>query len=237
MSDIMADAIIVAAGKGLRMKRPERKQYLTLLDRPIISLTMSVFLACPRIEKIYWVVPSADIVRCRQMDLGLAAKDKPIDIICGGRERQESVFCGLQAMAPTAAPDRIVVVHDGVRPFVSAKLIDRCVTAANATGAAIAAAKVSDTLKRADSEHTICETISRQALWHALTPQAFRFGWLMDAHRKARREHFQATDDAQLLEWSGKSVRIVPGSRWNLKITTEDDLAVASALYPHFLAD
>lgn len=148
-----------------------------------------------------------------------------IEIVEGGHERYDSVTRALERVKPEA---EYIAVHDAARPCIVDEWIDAVFAAAVKTGAAILASPVTGTLKRASSDQTVAETVSRDNLWEAQTPQVFRRQLLTDAY--ARRGQQPATDDAQLVERLGHPVTIVPSSLMNLKITTQEDLRIASAL-------
>lgn len=145
-----------------------------------------------------------------------------ITVVEGGQERSDSVERALARVKPEA---EFICVHDAARPCLCDEWVDRILQAAEKTGAAIFAIPVSGTLKRVGPGHAIRETVSRQDLWEAQTPQVFRRELLLEAY--AKREGLQATDDAQLVERLGHSVTVVPGSPVNLKITTKEDLRLA----------
>ena len=149
------------------------------------------------------------------------------DLVVGGQTRQASVFNGLQSL-PTDVD--CVIVHDGVRPFVTDEIIFACIEAADEWGAAVAAVPVKDTIKVASADGFIVDTPDREKLWTVQTPQAFRASVLLDAHALAQREGVTATDDAMLVEQLGFKVKMVSGSDSNLKITTREDLIIAEAL-------
>ena len=224
----MVIALIVAGGQGLRMQMDVRKQYIQIDGRPVLFHTVSVFERCPAIDSIFLVVPQGDIDFCKREIVEPLQSTKAISIVAGGDERQQSVYNGLIAMP--ADPDQIVVIHDGVRPFVQVNHIEACIDAAKDCGAAVLAVPVSDTIKQADSEGHIEKTIDRKCLWAAQTPQAFRYGLIRDAHDVAAKTHMAVTDDSALIEAQCLPVKIVPGSRNNIKITTPDDLVFASSM-------
>jgi len=145
-----------------------------------------------------------------------------IDVVAGGAERADSVEKALARVKPEA---EFICVHDAARPCLTNAWVDNIFQAAERTGAAIFALPVAGTLKRVESDKTIAETVSRRDLWEAQTPQVFRRDWLLEAY--AKREGFQATDDAQLIERLGHPVLVVPGSPMNLKIATKEDLRLA----------
>jgi 2-C-methyl-D-erythritol 4-phosphate cytidylyltransferase len=227
----MPSAIIVAAGQGLRMGGSIRKPYLPLGGVPILKRTLTVFTQSGLFEEIILVVAAAETAFCRQQIAHGLATSSTLQVIAGGRDRQESVFLGLAASRGQA--DDVVLIHDGVRPFVSAKVLSQCLEAAMAYGACLTAVAAYDTLKQTGDDGRIVQTLPRDAVWMAQTPQGFRLGLIRDAHRQARDEGFKGTDDGQLVERLGQAVTIVPGSRLNIKITTPEDLQLAEAIWRH----
>lgn len=223
----MASAVIVAAGRGVRMCSPVAKQFLALGDMPVLARTLQVFAAHPQVADICLVVPEADFAFCRKSVLPLVENQKPIKLTAGGRKRQDSVQCGLASLD---RPEKIVVIHDGVRPFVTAKLISGCIDMAAETGACIAGIPAAETLKRVDAGNVIAQTVNRDGIWLAQTPQAFDFRLIQKAFEKAAADGFLGTDDASLVERMGVGVRIIEGSRGNIKITTPADLEMAARL-------
>jgi 2-C-methyl-D-erythritol 4-phosphate cytidylyltransferase len=148
-------------------------------------------------------------------------------LIAGGQTRQASVQNGIRALS---ADVDFVIVHDGVRPFVTDETIFACLTAADAYGAAVAAVPVKDTIKVANADCFVLETPTRGRLWAVQTPQVFRKSLLEEAHQIAQQRQLTATDDAALVEQLGFPVKLVQGSYANLKITTQVDLQIAEVL-------
>ncbi len=220
-------AIIVSAGKGLRMNRSTPKQYLLLQGRPVLCHTIMAFDSCPDVENIIVVVPKKDIQYCRQHLLAGLALDTPVSVVAGGKRRQDSVFNGILSIDDT---DGIVVIHDGVRPLIQPEMISGCIRNAKISGACILGVPLRDTLKVVDSDNRIQRTLSREGLWAAQTPQAFHYQLIRDAHAAAAKAGIETTDDAALLEWMGLPVRIMQSSGDNLKITTNEDLLLAGAI-------
>jgi 2-C-methyl-D-erythritol 4-phosphate cytidylyltransferase len=152
-------------------------------------------------------------------------------VIAGGKTRQESVYNGLIAMEEEISAGDMVAIHDGVRPLVTRKQIEACVTSARKNGACILALPAQDTLKEVKNDSDIITaTPPRQNIWFAQTPQVFTYPLIRDAHERALKDGFEATDDAMLVERTSFAVRVVPGSKTNLKITTPEDLALAEAI-------
>lgn len=218
------DVIVVAAGQGKRMGTAESKQYLMLQDKPIIVHTLERFQQIQYISSIVLVVGADDIQRCEQW-CERYSLTKVKTIVAGGTERQHSVQIGLSHVSSS-----YVMVHDGVRPFVSSAAIDACAKQAMQTGAAVLAVPVKDTIKQVDETGTIVATPDRKSLWAIQTPQAFRRDWLSEAHKRATEHNFIGTDDAMIVEWLGKQVVVVEGEYTNIKITTPEDLPWADHL-------
>ncbi|MFD2615241.1 2-C-methyl-D-erythritol 4-phosphate cytidylyltransferase [Paenibacillus gansuensis] len=210
--------VIVAAGRGSRMKTQESKQYLLLQGKPVIVHTLEVFEASPEVDEIVLVVGEQDVDRCKgyvaQYGIG-----KVISVTAGGSERQHSVYRGLECLST-----EWVMVHDGVRPFVKREDLIRCLDGARETGAAVLAVPVKDTIKVVGDNGVITATPDRRSLWAIQTPQAFRRLELLKAHESAESEGFLGTDDAMLAERAGMQVRVVEGDYTNIKLTTPEDL-------------
>ncbi len=226
-ADIPVSAIIVAAGKGRRLSTGVRKQYLRIAGRTILAHTLSQFDACREVGSIALVVPAADIEYCSEQILSEISLRCPVSLIAGGEERQNSVFNALEALTEKRG---LVAVHDGVRPLVAPELISLCIRCAAQFGACIPGIPADETIKKADSENWVAETVDRKGLWMVQTPQVFRYDLLHRAHLCALRDGCSGTDDATLVERTGHRVRIIPGSKINIKITTASDLQIAKAL-------
>jgi 2-C-methyl-D-erythritol 4-phosphate cytidylyltransferase len=229
-----AVAVIVAGGKGERMGQAGmRKQYLPLNGSMILMHTLSPFVQCDAVEAIYLVVPPTDLAFCKESIRLSETESKPLHLVPGGSERQDSVFAGLKAAEGKAD---LVIIHDAVRPFVRPDWITETVDQAGRHGACILAVPATDTLKQCGPEQTIHRTMDRKGVWLAQTPQTFHFPLILRAHENARQHNISATDDAELLEHLGYPVRVIPGSRLNIKITTPDDLALAKGVLGAFHA-
>jgi 2-C-methyl-D-erythritol 4-phosphate cytidylyltransferase len=216
-------AIVPAGGHGARMGSRRPKQYLRLGQTPILVATLRALARTRSLAGIVVAVPAARVAATRRL-LARARVPRILDVVAGGADRQESVWRGLQRVPEDA---RFVVVHDAVRPFVTADLIER-VRAAAAGGAATCGMPVRDTVKRV-TDGAVEATVPRQGLWLTQTPQAFTRDLLWEAHDKARRDGFAGTDDAVLVERLGMPVAMVSGLAQNLKITTPEDLRTARA--------
>ncbi|MCU0613612.1 MAG: 2-C-methyl-D-erythritol 4-phosphate cytidylyltransferase [Desulfobacterales bacterium] len=231
MNPLSAPAIIVAAGAGVRMKTPMRKQYLLLQDRPILAHTLSVFEKCSAISRIYLVVPEKDFDFVHTTILTCCCKKKEVILVPGGKERQDSVFNGLGALDDD---DKYIVVHDGVRPMILPKMIEDCLQGAFEYRACIMGLPARETIKQVNHDHFIQKTLSRDTLWLAQTPQAFEFDLLRRAHYQAKAENYHGTDDSSLVERLGIKVKMIPGNPCNIKITTPEDLLLAQSILIRF---
>ena len=214
--------IIPAAGSGTRFGGDRPKQFLTLAGRPILARTLEAFAGL--VDRAWLAVNPT----WHDEVIAIAAQAPfPCTVVTGGVSRQDSVYAALRAVDDDC--DRILV-HDAVRPLVPRHCISACLAALTATPGAVVAVPCAATIKRASATNTITETVPREHLWLAQTPQGFRRSDGLLAFATAQRDGFQGTDDVQLLERLGLSVTLVTGDARNLKLTTPDDLAVAEAL-------
>ncbi len=220
-----ASAIIVAAGSGSRLGSATPKAFIQLGSRSLLYYSLRTIAQIPALFEAVVTVPPG-MESAARAEAARAGLKIPVKITPGGVERQDSVRI---ALALTSAESEWVVIHDAARPFATPAMFDHALRAAAEHGAAITAIAMADTLKRVESG-AIVATIPRAALYQAQTPQAFRRDLLKQAHRNALENKIAATDDADLVERTGASVRIVEGSPLNLKITTPADLEIAQAL-------
>ncbi|NMB45372.1 MAG: 2-C-methyl-D-erythritol 4-phosphate cytidylyltransferase [Firmicutes bacterium] len=220
-------AIVPAAGKGVRMglKGPG-KQFVHLAGKPVLAHTLLALEASAQIDGII-VVIGQDQVKLGWHVVNSYSVGKVQAVIPGGRTRQESVWAGLQHV-----PDdtEIVLVHDGARPLAKTELIDAAIQAARTYGAVGVAVPVKDTIKVRDVAGFVASTPPRDSLWAIQTPQAFHYSILHEAHTRANESGCVGTDDCMLVEKLGKPVQLIEGSYRNIKLTTPEDLIVASAL-------
>lgn len=220
-------AIIPAGGMGKRLKSRVAKQYLELNQLPILVNTLQVFQQSKTIDEIILVLPSDDMISARQALIDQYGLNKVKKIVAGGKERQDSVRNGLEAVDHKYD---LVLVHDAVRPFVTEKMIRQVVTTAKVAGAASVGVKAKDTVKETGKDNIVSCTIPRHNLWMTQTPQAFKLEILKKAYKKAYDEKYYGTDDASLVERMGVKVKMIEGSYDNIKITTPEDLVIARAL-------
>ena len=203
------------------------KPFLLLNGREILAHTLDVFQRTAVIDEVWVIVGAGNLLACRQGIVERYGYKKVRDVVAGGASRQESVWLGLRRIEPGVD---LVVVHDGVRPFVTESVLRATLACAAQHGAAVSAIPLSDTLKRVSPRGEVEATVPRDHLWRTQTPQAFQRHLLDSAHRQARRQNLRATDDAGLLESLGHPVRVVPGLEGNIKITTPDDLSLSERL-------
>ncbi|MXW90237.1 MAG: bifunctional 2-C-methyl-D-erythritol 4-phosphate cytidylyltransferase/2-C-methyl-D-erythritol 2,4-cyclodiphosphate synthase [Rhodospirillaceae bacterium] len=220
-------AVIVAAGRGVRAGGDVPKQYARIGGEPVLRRTVGVFAAHPAVSTVVAVIHPDDAALARQ-----AAGPARVHFVDGGASRQESVYNGLKFL-DNLDPE-FVLVHDAARPFVTADIVGKCLDAARRHAAAAAGVPMADTVKRTDEAGVVTDTIARDRLWRAQTPQAFRYRDLMAAHEAAAGRAL--TDDAAVAEAAGFAVAMSPGSEDNFKITAAEDLAradrIARALAP-----
>ena len=219
--------LVVAAGQGRRFGGPLPKQYLPLQGRPLLWHTLSRLHEHPDIRRIVPVIaPDGDELWRQWMAGPVRELPKVAPPVTGDRERQLSVYNGLRALELDGSD--WVGIHDGARPLVDRALLTRLFAQRGAGDAWIAAIPASDTVKRVDGSGFITETVPREQIWLAQTPQLFRYGLALRAHREAALSGFLGTDDASLVERLGVPVGVVPGHTHNIKVTRADDLGLAA---------
>ena len=215
-------AVVPAGGTGTRMGGTVPKQFLELNGKPILYYTLKTLQDCGIISELILVVPEKEYDNACTDWLG-----KPeivTKVVVGGKKRQDSVYNGFCELSQKT---EIVLVHDGVRPFLSHQMIQKSVDAAREYGAAITAIPVNDTIKKVDDSGLVSKTVDREGLWRVQTPQVFRYELLQEAFKKANSEKFYGTDEGTLIEHLGKPVKVVEGSEQNIKITRPEDLRLS----------
>jgi 2-C-methyl-D-erythritol 4-phosphate cytidylyltransferase len=214
--------IVPAAGSAIRMGLGYSKAYVDVAGKPLLLRTVESLLASPFIDTLTAGVRPDEVALCTGEIVAKFGLQDKVEIIDGGKERQQTIDMLLGA----APPERdLVLIHDGARPMVSEKLIHEVLESAAKWGAAIAAIPITDTIKEStDGGETVSGTVDRAKLYRAQTPQAFHRDLIVSAHRRARKERWEVTDDASLMEQMGHEVRIVAGEERNIKVTTLDDL-------------
>lgn len=219
-------AIIMAAGKGKRMKSDINKQFIILKDRPILAYTIDKFQKSQSIDEIIIVAAPDEIDFCRNEIVYKYGFSKVKKVVCGGKERQNSVMNGLMA----AKESDIVLIHDGARPFVNDRIINDGIEYAKIYGGAACGTTPKDTIKVKNSECFSEETLDRSRLFCVQTPQCFRYEEILKAHVYAKENDIPATDDTMVFEMLGNKVYLYEGSYNNIKITTPEDLYSAEKL-------
>jgi 2-C-methyl-D-erythritol 4-phosphate cytidylyltransferase len=231
-------AVITAGGSGTRMRSDLRKQYIELGKKPVLAHTVNKFSITAEIGEIVITAPEDDIIFVTEQIVKKYNFSKVKKILPGGKTRQESVYKALQNV--DADEGDIVLIHDGVRPFVSHEIILGCIEFLDGADGAVAGIRPVDTIKKL-SGNKIESTLNRDELFAVQTPQAFRYGFILKCHEQAALENFSATDDSALAEKYGERILgrkpvmlISEGSPFNIKITTQNDLVLAEALmeYP-----
>ena len=220
-------AIILAGGAGKRMGASTNKQFLLLDNKPIIVHTMQVFEECRSIDAFYLVVNQKDLAIIQEEILETYRFSKLAKIVIGGRLRQDSVRNGLEAIDTQCD---IVVIHDGARPFVSPAFIEKGIYLMEMFEAIIPALPVKDTIKVISKEGFVVKTLERDSLWHVQTPQTFKFDLISKAYKDGMAKKLYGYDDATFLEATGKKVKVIEGSPYNIKITTPEDLVLARGM-------
>ncbi|MBQ2924053.1 MAG: 2-C-methyl-D-erythritol 4-phosphate cytidylyltransferase [Anaerotignum sp.] len=218
-------AVIVAAGKGKRMGTEISKQFLPLGGREILTHSVEKFERAEHIRDIILVTGEDSLQDVRDMKTEYGWK-KVVSVVAGGKERQDSVWNGLQAVSDDTD---IILIHDGVRPFVTEEILIRSIETALEMGGCVAGVPAKDTIKVCDTENIAVATPDRSTLWQIQTPQTFRKDLIFAAYQKAKADGFIGTDDASLAEYSGYPVKVIMGSYRNIKITTKEDLLIGEA--------
>lgn len=218
--------VVPAAGAGRRFGDRTPKQYAPLHGRTVLEWALAPFVTDPRCAGAVIVIAASDTWWAK-----ISERFPAVTVVHGGGERSESVRSGLQALNRKAQPGDWVLVHDAARPCLSNADRDRLLEQARAHAVGgLLAVRASDTLKRAQGDGCVDSTVDRADLWRAGTPQMFRYGRLLEALDRALAAKRFPTDEAQAIEWVGDRALLVEGSAGNIKITTQDDLALAEAL-------
>ena len=226
-------AIVLAAGRGSRMKSKIQKQYLLLKGKPVLYYSLKAFEES-FIDEIILVTGEEEIEYCRKEIVEKYGFTKVSHIVTGGKERYHSVFCGLQALTDCD----YVFIHDGARPFVTEQMLERAYETVQKEHACVVGMPVKDTIKLADENGFAKETPRRDLLWMIQTPQVFSYALVKSAYasflereQELLAQGIKMTDDAMVVEtFTDTGIRLVEGSYENIKITTPEDLRIAEAL-------
>ncbi len=214
-------AVVPAAGVGSRMGGSTAKQFIVLGEKPLLVHTLQRLEHSPEVDEVGVAVPEEFIAEVEQL-VSKYRLHKVSKVVAGGQHRQDSVANVLRCFS--FRPTDIVLVHDGVRPFVQPKKIAEVISACREHEAAVLAVQPKDTVRRSNGGGFFDQTLDRSALWLVQTPQAFKASLLVKAFEKAAKDKFTATDEAALVERLGVKARIIQGSYDNIKITTKEDL-------------
>lgn len=220
-------AIVLAAGKGSRMKSDVHKQFMLLGGKPVLYYSLRCFQASSLIDEIILVTSEDMIDYCRNEIVDRYSFNKVKKIVSGGKERYDSVYAGLQACSSPG----LVCVHDSARPFITEEILKRGIETAESTGACIVGVPAKDTMKLADDNNDVEQTVPREKIWIVQTPQIFSYSLLRNAYEAARAKGMAGiTDDAMVIERETDcKVRFALGSYRNIKITTPEDLVIGEA--------
>ena len=219
-------AIVLAAGQGKRMNSKVQKQYLLLKEKPVLYYTLCAFEKSPLISEIILVTGKDEIEYCQKEIVEKYGFQKVCKITAGGKERYHSVYEGIKAIETAD----YVSIHDGARPFVDADIIERVCNAVQEHKACVVGMPVKDTIKIVDEEQYAAQTPDRRKVWQVQTPQTFEYHLIKDAYEKLLAEEPEGiTDDAMVVEtMTAHKVKLVEGSYRNIKITTPEDLEIAT---------
>ncbi len=220
-------AIVLAAGSGKRMQAGQNKMFLQLAGKSVLERTVRAFQCCNAVDGIVVVAKAEELQQVMQL-VPQNIFDKIIAYTAGGKERQDSVLCGLSVLKgeQNVWYDK-VLIHDGARPFVTEALIDDLLSQLTPGGGTIAGVSAKDTVKRVALDGRVQETLVRSELWNIQTPQCFYTEEILRCYELAQQDGYFGTDDASLAERYGLSVRVVPAYYENIKLTTPEDLDVA----------
>lgn len=218
--------LIAAAGMGHRMELPINKQFLNIKGQTVLGMTIEAFESCPYIDEIILIIQEKEreIVEGILEDRSIA---KSYKLVIGGKERQDSISNGLKALSKDT---RIVVTHDGARPFITQQKIKEAIEGVRLTGASVLGNPVKDTIKISSDGKIVDFTPNRSVLFAVQTPQVFYRDVIFNAYRQAYDEGYYGTDDCSLVEKTGVKVHLIPGDYTNIKITTPEDLILAESL-------
>lgn len=216
--------ILAAAGQSARFKDPHfKKVFITVHGKPVWQYSAQLASDHPRVAQIILTIAFEDKAMVQEKYTGNLTM-LGVEIVAGGKERHHSVRNALERVRPDI---KLVAIHDAARPCLSKILLNQVIEAADKHGAAILASPIRSTVKRATPDQLVAETVSREGLWQAQTPQVFRLDWLQKAYANSRGN---PTDDSQVVELAGYPVAIVEAPESNMKITTKEDMRTVEAL-------
>jgi 2-C-methyl-D-erythritol 4-phosphate cytidylyltransferase len=220
--------LIPAAGMGKRMAKDRQKQFLVFGDMPVLAHTLKVFEGIDEVNEIIIIVPRGEEEFCLTNIVERYKIHKVTKVIAGGKERQDSVYNGLKLLSDDTA---FVIVHDGVRPFISKDIIRKSIELAKEADGVVAGVPAKDTIKRVSNDMFVEATMNRQHLWLIQTPQTFKYKIINEAYNKAYINDYYGTDDASLVERLGYKIKVIMDNYENIKITTPEDMLFAEIIY------
>ncbi len=222
--------LLGGGGSGTRMKNPVNKSFILLSGKPIIAYSLQLFQQHPQVSTIT-IMMHPEWIRETTEWMNRLGITKVKQIVPGGKERQDSVRNGLDALhAFNPKPSDIVLVHNAANPLLTKELVTECIRAAEQNYASVAAYRVKDTIKRVQEDGKIIETLKRNELWGMQTPQCIQYELFVRAHAQAEKDRFLGTDDVQLVERLGIKPVVVDCGYENLKVTTPEDVGIAEKI-------
>ena len=221
-------ALIPAAGMGKRMGKDRQKQFLMFGDMPVLAHTLKVFEGVDEVTEIIVIAPKGEEGFCLDKIIEKYRIHKVTKVIAGGKERQDSVYNGLKLLSDDTD---FVIVHDGVRPFVSGDVIKQGIEFAKSFDGVVAGIPAKDTVKRVSDDMFVEATMNRAHLWLIQTPQTFKYKIINEAYNKAYINDYYGTDDSSLVERLGYKIKVIMDSYENIKITTPEDMLFAEMIY------
>lgn len=224
MVNLYVSVIIVAGGTGKRFGNITKKQFADLCGKPVLYYSIDAFEKCKLVSEIVLVLPAEYMDSYDKSISRIKSFKKVKKIIQGGKQRQDSVYNGLKNVSNNAD---IVLVHDAARPLVSINIISKVIEQSNLSDCAICAVAINDTIKQSNGDHLVKQTIPRDDLWLAQTPQGFKYDLIMSAFKNAYDNNIYGTDESSFIELLGVKPAIVEGAKNNLKITNPEDLKLA----------
>lgn len=223
-------AVVPAAGSGNRMNSPLKKQFLELEGKEVLEWTLINLLEDQVIDEVVLVVPTEEVSQTKYKVskwIETYSFSQNIKVVSGGKTRQDSVYKGIEELSPEVD---VVAVHDGVRPFVDKQWLRNNLDQLNAYDGIVAAIPAVDTLKTVDENQMVISTLERSVVWQIQTPQVFWRDVLYKSYENAAEKGFSGTDDASLVEWAGGKIKLCSCNRFNIKITTPEDLIFGEAI-------
>lgn len=219
-------AMVLAAGKGSRMKAGMNKQFLELNNRPILYYTLKAFQNNHNVDEIVLVAAENEVEQCKIEVVDKYSLSKVKKVVVGGKERQDSVLNGLKEMNGC----EIVLIHDGARPFITDEIINKGIEECKRYGASACGVIPVDTIKVRDNNNFSKDTLKRNELFAIQTPQIFKYDLIRECHEQALKEQLIATDDTMVIEKYGHKVYLFEGAYTNIKITNKQDMYIAEQI-------